>query len=101
MRDISKFVLVFKRRKIILIIVEIFIFEVNNIFENIGVKGNFVIWSLSGDVRLLLLFNVENIINLLNSWLKVEMCKNCIFFELVLNRFNWRWIKIYIFMLKN
>lgn len=92
MRDISKFVLVFKRRKIILIIVEIFIFEVNNIFENIGVKGNFVIWSLSGDVRLLLLFNVENIINLLNSWLKVEMCKNCIFFELVLNRFNWRWI---------
>lgn len=93
--------LVFKRRKIILIIVEIFIFEVNNIFENIGVKGNFVIWSLSGDVRLLLLFNVENIINLLNSWLKVEMCKNCIFFELVLNRFNWRWIKIYIFMLKN
>lgn len=101
MRDISKFVFVFKRRKIILIIVEIFIFEVNNIFENIGVKGNFVIWSLSGDVRLLLLFNVENIINLLNSWLKVEMCKNCIFFELVLNRFNWRWIKIYIFMLKN
>lgn len=101
MRDISKFVLVFKRRKIILIIVEIFIFEVNNIFENIGVKGNFVIWSLSGDVRLLLLFNVENIINLLNSWLKVEMCKNCIFFELVLNRFNWRWIKIDIFMLKN
>lgn len=92
MRDISKFVFVFKRRKIILIIVEIFIFEVNNIFENIGVKGNFVIWSLSGDVRLLLLFNVENIINLLNSWLKVEMCKNCIFFELVLNRFNWRWI---------
>lgn len=92
MRDISKFVLVFKRRKIILIIVEIFIFEVNNIFENIGVKGNFVIWSLSGDVRLLLLFNVENIIYLLNSWLKVEMCKNCIFFELVLNRFNWRWI---------
>lgn len=61
MRDISKFVFVFKRRKIILIIVEIFIFEVNNIFENIGVKGNFVIWSLSGDVRLLLLFNVENI----------------------------------------
>lgn len=99
MRD--KFVFVFKRRKIILIIVEIFIFEVNNIFENIGVKGNFVIWSLSGDVRLLLLFNVENIIYLLNSWLKVEMCKNCIFFELVLNRFNWRWIKIYIFMLKN
>lgn len=92
MRDISKFVFVFKRRKIISIIVEIFIFEVNNIFENIGVKGNFVIWSLSGDVRLLLLFNVENIINLLNSWLKVEMCKNCIFFELVLNRFNWRWI---------
>lgn len=92
MRDISKFVFVFKRRKIILIIVEIFIFEVNNIFENIGVKGNFVIWSLSGDVRLLLLFNVENIIYLLNSWLKVEMCKNCIFFELVLNRFNWRWI---------
>lgn len=75
MRDISKFVFVFKRRKIILIIVEIFIFEVNNIFENIGVKGNFVIWSLSGDVRLLLLFNVENIINLLNSWLKVEMSK--------------------------
>lgn len=67
MRDISKFVFVFKRRKIILIIVEIFIFEVNNIFENIGVKGNFVILSLSGDVRLLLLFNVENIINLLNS----------------------------------
>lgn len=62
------------------------------IFENIGVKGNFVIWSLSGDVRLLLLFNVENIINLLNSWLKVEISKNCIFFELVLNRFNWRWI---------
>lgn len=92
MRDISKFVFVFKRRKIILIIVEIFIFDVNNIFENIGVKGNFVIWSLSGDVRLLLLFNVENIIYLLNSWLKVEMCKNCIFFELVLNRFNWRWI---------
>lgn len=73
MRDISKFVFVFKRRKII--IVEIFIFEVNNIFENIGVKGNFVIWSLSGDVRLLLLFNVENIINLLNSWLKVEISK--------------------------
>lgn len=92
MRDISKFVFVFKRRKIILIIVEIFIFEVNNIFENIGVKGNFVIWSLSGDVRLLLLFNVENIINLLNSWLKVEISKNCIFFELVLNRFNWKWI---------
>lgn len=81
MRDISKFVFVFKRRKIILIIVEIFIFEVNNIFENIGVKGNFVIWSLSGDVRLLLLFNVENIINLLNSWLKVEISKNCIFFN--------------------
>lgn len=75
MRDISKFVFVFKRRKIILIIVEIFIFEVNNIFENIGVKGNFVIWSLSGDVRLLLLFNVENIINFLNSWLKVEISK--------------------------
>lgn len=73
MRDISKFVFVFKRRKII--IVEIFIFEVNNIFENIGVKGNFVIWSLSGDVRLLLLFNVENIINFLNSWLKVEISK--------------------------
>lgn len=38
MRD--KFVSAFKRRKITPTTVEIFIPEANNIFENIGVKGN-------------------------------------------------------------
>lgn len=92
MRDISKFVSAFKRRKITLTTVEIFIPDANNIFENIGVKGNSAIWSPSGDVRLPLSSNAENTINLLNSWLKAEISKNCILSESALNRFNWRWI---------
>lgn len=39
-RDISKFVLTLNKRKITLATVTIFIPEANNIFENIGVKGN-------------------------------------------------------------
>lgn len=72
-RDISKFVLTLNKRKITLATVTIFIPEANNIFENIGVKGNSAIWSPSGDARLPLSSNAENANNHpINSWSRAD-----------------------------